>query len=353
MIVSSALLARKLAVGSKITSKNHTFSILHDAKFVCDNELLEVTISDGDLTYKFTIDVHEAENTSFTVPLSQLTALLNLLEDQPIKFSYNGRVTIESDLGVYEFPSEDPNDFPLPPEFEHQGILFPKDDFIKWFITASKFASTDELRPAMCGVHFNGKNGRYMIESTDAYTVYRNSFTSNDTLPVDVVIPVDVFAIVAKALGSNDSVMVSHNENIIKFQMENSVITAPLVNEKYPNVDAIIRKSSPIKYKIDKDLLLGSLKRVKGFNDYVVTLNVKFNTIVVESINNDVEQKAQERLNAIGDGVIKIGLNPKKMIHILWNIEDSHICLLLETNEKPIHVEADNALFLLMPIKIN
>jgi DNA polymerase-3 subunit beta len=352
-IVSSGLLQRKLNV-AKLLDKNTTMPILHDVLFRYSNGALLVTVSELDNQYTAEIDAEGDHDVSFTVPMHNLVSLLKLIEEQPLVFSLKGGVvTIQSDIGEYQMPSEDPSDFPLiEVDDKTQTIEFNVSDFEKWFIDGLKFVSSDEARPNLCGIHFSGSNGKYRTVATDGHKLFKCSIHSDDAVIFDCVIPDRAIKMVEAAFKADQTILIQEAGVNVVFSGTDWFLIARKIDEKYPNVDSVIRNANPVYFTVNRKELISSIKRIKGFTADALILKYRMGVLQVLGENDNAATKGADRMSVPGEGDIKIGFNPDNLLIGLNTIAQDYIKLGFETAERAVHFLDDERLLLVQPMLI-
>jgi DNA polymerase-3 subunit beta len=136
-----------------------------------------------------------------------------------------------------------------------------------------------------------------------------------------------------------------------------------LIDEKYPDYEAVIPVNNPNKLTIDRNQLLSCLRRVSIFSNkttHQVRLKISGSELQISAEDMDFSNEAHERLGCQYEGEdIEIGFNAKFIIEMLSNLNTEEVILEMSTPNRAgilLPVTADNSedvLMLVMPVMLN
>ncbi|MDZ4669650.1 MAG: DNA polymerase III subunit beta [Phototrophicales bacterium] len=141
----------------------------------------------------------------------------------------------------------DASEFPPVPE-QTDGDFAIDGKVFKQMIAQTVFASaTEDNRPILTGVLMKIEGDNLTLTSSDGYRLAVRSTKLIDSLPkpVELVIPARALANVAKIISDDDSevlVTLPSERDVVTFQTKNVVISAQILEGKFPDVSAIIPK---------------------------------------------------------------------------------------------------------------
>ncbi len=270
------------------------------------------------------------------------------------------KVYFESGKDIFSYPTGDINDFPHQPgETRFNGIGSINEADLNRITTAAKFISTDDLRPAMCNVAIT----KGLIAGTDAHKLF---FEKSDlqTIEHDILINkktcklLDLFNTPAELLeylpnkDSEDFRGTYLDAGYIKFDCEDFTIIQRGVNERYPDILAIIPESQPNSCTVDKKQLNDSLKKALTCANKV-TNQVKFHingALAISSEDIDLCTEYSTSIPAKNTGeTIDIGFNGKFVQSVLSEIDSDQITF---TMSAPNRAAIFNGNILLMPVML-
>lgn len=329
--VSSTELLKGLMDISKAIPAKSALPILENFLFVLEGNLLEVTASDSELTLKTVIEVDSTEEEGkIAVPARHIIDLLKELPDQPLSIKTSSDSSIECDWTSGNsvlpfFPAEDY------PEIKGTGddaetIIFPVSalsDGINGTIYAT---ADDEIRPAMNGIFFDFDTESTTLVASDAHKLI--CYTTADVKAPEkcsFILHKKPAAVLRSILDKSDeNVTVSFDSSTVVFTFGKTTMVCRLIVGKYPKYRDVIPQNNSSVLKIDRHLLLNTVRRV------AVCANKASNHIKFDLKPGQIEISAQDLGFAIaayekiacdysGDD-LSIGFKSTFLIEILSNM---------------------------------
>ena len=136
-----------------------------------------------------------------------------------------------------------------------------------------------------------------------------------------------------------------------------------MIDERYPDYEAVIPQNNPNKLTLDRGLFLNCLKRVVIFANkttHQVRLKITGSELHISSEDIDFSNEAHERIGCQYDGEdMEIGFNAKFLIEMLNNLSGEEITLEMSTPNRAgllfpsIKDENEDILMLVMPVMLN
>jgi DNA polymerase-3 subunit beta len=233
-------------------------------------------------------------------------------------------------------------------------------------ITKTIFAvSSDELRPAMTGVYCQLSEQHITFVATDAHKLvrYRRMDSKGDKAS-SFILPKKALTLLKAALPSTDAnVSVDYNATSAFFKFENINLVCRLIDERYPDYEAVIPANNPNKLIIDRALFLNTLRRVVIFANkttHQVRLKINGSELNISSEDLDFANEAHERLSCQYEGEdLEIGFNARFLIEMLSNLSGEEVTLELSTPNRAgllipqTNDENEDVLMLVMPVMLN
>ncbi|MCF8284073.1 MAG: DNA polymerase III subunit beta [Sphingobacteriales bacterium] len=368
-IVSSSALLKQLQVISGALSTNTVLPIIENFLFEINDGNLTVSATDLQTTMTTSLAVEAKENGKIAVPSKILLDTLKTLPEQPITFtisSDNFSIEMTAGEGKYKLVGENGEDFPKIPKIEQAASLMISASVLSEAISKTIFAvSTDELRPAMTGVYCQMSTENLTFVATDAHKLvrYRRRDAKADVTS-SFILPKKALNLLKSSLPVEDiSVNVEYNNTNASFSFNNVNLICRLIDEKYPDYEAVIPVNNPNKLTIDRNQLLSCLRRVSIFSNkttHQVRLKISGSELQISAEDMDFSNEAHERLGCQYEGEdIEIGFNAKFIIEMLSNLNTEEVILEMSTPNRAgilLPVTADNSedvLMLVMPVMLN
>jgi DNA polymerase-3 subunit beta len=368
-ISSTELLNALMNVSKAIPSKS-ALPILENFLFVLKDNSLEITASDSELTLKTAIKVENVdEEGSIAVPARLMMDLLKELPDQPISIKTMNDSSFEcswangNSLLPY-FPSAD---YPAIQSVSDDAIKieFPAQSLVDGISGTVYATADDEIRPAMNGIFFDIDLDSTTLVASDSHKLI--CYTTKDVKTPEKSSfilhkrPADVLrSIIGKDV---DTVYISFDSSIVVFQFGATMMICRLVVGKYPKYKDVIPKNNANTLKIDRTLLLNTVRRVSVCSNKAsnhIKFDLKEGQLEITAQDLGFSLSAYEKIECQYSGEeLSIGFKSPYMIGILSNMTCNSIVMKFADARRaalivPSEEEADSEKIcgILMPIMV-
>ena len=365
--VSSSELLKKLQMAGGAIGSNPVLPILEDFLFTLEGNQLTISATDLETSIVTKIEVNGDTQGQVAVPARILLDTLKALPQQPITFSINEEnfgIEITSSYGKYRLAGENGEDFPKIPEQENGDSIQMSSQVLIQGINKTLFAtSNDELRPAMTGVYFQVDFDKLTFVATDAHKLVKYSFTEVESkVSSSFIVPKKALNLLKGSLVGEEPVELSFNGANSFFSFGDTRLTCRLIDEKYPNYNAVIPENNPNLLSANRSDFQNSLKRISIYANKTtnqVILNISQSSLTISAQDLDFSNEATEQLNCEYDGdPLTIGFNARFLIDMLNVLESDDIKIELSTPttagillpSEPI--EGEEILMLVMPVML-
>jgi len=368
-IVNSSVLLRHLSLIDGVVVSKPIIPILSSFLFDIKEGNLTISSTDLETTMTTSIKVDATENISVAIPSKTVLDLLKSLPDQPLAFSIHadkGIVEIKYETGRFKLTVQKGEEFPKNPEVEAgNSTTIPTKILYKAINKTAFAASTDELRPNLTGVYFRLFNDNLTFVATDANRLVK--YSRSDIAPgmeESFILPRKALNLLKSTLPNDDSnVKIEFNSSNAFFSFDNVSLICRLIDEKYPDYNAVIPTENPNKLVIDKLEFLMAVKRVaitSNRTSHQIRLKLAGSEITISAEDIDYENESQEKLVCQYEGEdMEIGFNSKYLLEILSNVDSAQVKLeLSQPNRAGVILPADtdegeDILMLIMPMMIS
>lgn len=368
-IVSTSILLKHLQTVNGASSSSTVLPILENFLFEIKDGNLTISATDLQTSMTTALKVDTNEEGKVAVPSKILLDTLKTLPDQPISFHIDDStfsVEITAGDGKYKLSGENGEDFPKIPVVENASSVNLPASVLSEAITKTIFAvSNDELRPAMTGVLCELSPQHITFVATDAHKLVRYRRTDSKAEKASsFILPKKALTLLKAALPNTDvNVAVDYNSTSAFFKFENINLICRLIDERYPDYEAVIPKNNPNKLIVDRTLFLNTLRRVVIFANkttHQVRLKITGSELNISSEDLDFANEAHERLSCQYEGEdLEIGFNARFLIEMLGNLSGEEITMELSTPNRAgllipqTNDENENVLMLVMPVMLN
>ena len=364
-ISSSELVKGLNSVIGAVPSKA-TLNILETVLIEAEEQILRISATDLEISIVEQVHADVEQTGSVCLPAKRLLEILRQLPSIPVYFDVDDRnnVRFKTDKGEYKLVGEDASDFP---ELPHMidGVEFQTTvQILKESIKKTSFAvSTDDFRPAMMGVYFQIGAQESKLVATDGHRLVK--LTRTDLVsenPHDFIVPEKALNLVGKALaGQRCSIVVSKEH--AQFISDSSSIITRLINETYPNYEAVIPRDNEKVMIVDKQELLSTVKRVSVFsstNTRQIRLTLSNGSVEIQAEDIDMSSEAKEAVPCEYSGdPMMIGFNARYLADVLMNVENEQLTFEFSSPNRAGVVrpakedEHQKMLMLVMPVMLN
>jgi DNA polymerase-3 subunit beta len=368
-IVSTSTLLKQLQAVNGASSSSTVLPILENFLFEIKDGSLTISATDLQTSMTTSLPVESKEDGKVAVPSKILLETLKTLPDQPVAFSVDAQtfaIEISAGDGKYKLSGENGEDFPKIPTVENASSVSMPASVLAEAINKTIFAvSNDDLRPAMTGVFCQLSPQNITFVATDAHKLvrYRRNDTKSDAA-ASFILPKKALTLLKASLGSDDSaVSLEYNSTSAFFRFGNINLICRLIDERYPDYEAVIPQSNPNKLTLDRSQFLNSLRRVVIFANkttHQVRLKINGSELNISSEDVDFSNEAHERLGCQYEGEdMEIGFNAKFLIEMLGNLEGDEVTLEMSTpNRAGLLIpqttdDKEDVLMLVMPVMLN
>lgn len=274
--INQSSLSKALSQVSKASSTKPTMPILANVLISLRNGVLQLYSTDLEIGIKESIF---AENTTvpedITVNSKLLTEFVNSLADSPISLQTEGtNLIVKNDSTKADFTTMKAKDFPKIPNISEEAPILEvlgKDfaDAVKKTVFA---VSTDMARPVLTGVLFDAKDAMLTLVAVDGYRLSKKEIgVASLPAPIKFIVPSRVLNEVTKIIGDGNDILkifalkVDDQITQLVFLYNNIEINSRIVSGEYPDFRTIIPKEHTISFKIDRSILLASIKTSDTF----------------------------------------------------------------------------------------
>ena len=293
--ISSTDLLKGLMDVSKAIPAKSALPILENFLLVLKDGRLQVTASDSELTLRTEIEVETAaEGGSIAIPARHTIDLLKELPDQPLSIRTVGDSSFECSWAsgnsvLPYFPADDYLEIKTAGE-DAQTVVFPAQSLVDGIAGTVYATADDEIRPAMNGIFFDIDPASTTLVASDSHKLI--CYTTNDVKASEkasFILHKKPANVLRSIIGKDaESVTVTFDGSTVVFSFGTTMMVCRLIVGKYPKYRDVIPVNNANILKIDRTLLLNTVKRV------AVCANKASNHIKFDLKEGQLEVSAQD-----------------------------------------------------------
>ncbi len=368
---SSADLLKALTTVSGAVPSKSTLPILECILFERDGEVLQLSATDLEISIIQRLAVQFETNGTggarrIAVPARRLLDTLRALPDLPIQFSADDdfNVMLKTDQGRYKMVGHDGADYPALPELGGDVTIEVAGSLLKRAIQKTSFAvSKDALRPAMMGIYFQIQADEGRAVATDGHRLVRLTMDGlvSDT-PASFIVPEKALALAGRIVTSQPTTILVDG-NYVGFDMGDARVLARLIDETYPNYEAVIPMENDRRLVVNRDAMLNAVRRVGLYSSSMTNqIRLSLEAGKVEISAEDIERSSEARETVLCEydsEPMVIGFNAVYLTEVLGNIDGGDVVFEFSSPNRagvvtPQDQESgEDMLMLIMPVMLN
>jgi len=352
---------------SKATPTRSTLPVLGCVLIDAGNEKTILKTTDLELSIQVEIPTSLEEEGRAAIPLKTLLEVTNELPEVRLTIDVDdkNKAKITTDLGEYDLMAKPSDEFPKTPEQKTPTSVSIPGKTLKEIIDTTSFAvSRDELKPALTGVLLQMSEKTTTAVSTDGHRLVkhtRTDFKTNDKTK-DIIVPKKFLNYLSSHLTEEDAALLIAEDHVA-VKIGADVIITRIIDESFPNYESVIPKENDKRLTVDKDVLLGAIKRVSIFSNkstHQVALSLSPDGCKITTEDPEKSSRAQEAISAEykGDPMV-IGYNAEYLKDVVSHVDGNQVTVDLSSSVGAALFgstqpqEQVESIMLLMPIRLN
>lgn len=331
-----------------------------------------ISASDGEVTLATKIQVESNETAKICIDAKMLLQTLRGLTGREVTLTFdtNGNNIIQGKYnnGTFTLPFDKGDEYPTPTKFDgnESSFIIDAQQLMRSIDMVRFSVASDELRPQMNGVNFDLLNDGLVTAASDGSKLAKFSdfAIKNDKDTAGFILPTKPCNILTNILQKVEgNVKVAFDSHLLSVNNESFKLSTRLIEGRFPNYNAVIPTNNNVVAIVEKDEILGALKRVMPLGSSTTEMTVldfNGNQLTVSSENLDFSTSASETISCELNGEqIRIAFKGSFLEQSIQNVLTEKVKLLMSEPSracviKPF-VEQENTeyLSLLMPMQLN
>ena len=368
---SSAELLKALTTANGAVPSKSTLPILECILFEQEGDALRLSATDLEISIVQHLKVPFESNGTATanriaVPAKRLLDTLRALPDLPIQFSADEahNVTLRTDQGHYKMVGHDGADYPALPELSDSLRIETDGPLLRRAIQKTSFAvSKDALRPAMMGIFFQIQAEQARAVATDGHRLVKLTMSNlTSTEPMSFIVPEKAMTLASRVI-TDAPCAITVDGGYVGFEFGESRVLARLIDESYPNYEAVIPIENDRRLTANRDAMLAAVKRVALYSSSMtnqIRLALAPGNVVISAEDIERSSEAQETVLCEYDGEpMQIGFNAVYLTEVLSNIDGDDVVFEFSSPNRAGIVtpqeqhDGEEMMMLIMPVMLN
>jgi DNA polymerase-3 subunit beta len=298
-------------------------------------------------------------------PTSEMNDIINVLDDGRVDIEVSGpHINIKSESGVsFDISTVPFQEYPEMPENKHDNLFCIETSCLKDIISSLMYAINSEpTKPALNGACFNFLENSVDFVATDGHRLVKISRENTTNISGSFIVPKKFLSILNNFLEGQSETNLVISGNYIFTNNNKDVFYSKIIDEKYPNYNAVIPEENPLTLTANKTEMLNNIKAASiatNKNTNQISLYLTEGKVYFKSVNQPESKTVHAPLKSAkyGGEEVSIGFNAvylKEAVskypneEIIFSFKDSLSATLFLPN-----VSDQKTTILLMPVRIN
>jgi DNA polymerase-3 subunit beta len=350
-----------------VVSTRTTLPILSNVLLRAENDKLQFTATDLDVTIACAVEAKVKKPGASTVPVKRLFGIVRELATAEIDLEVDDKnsCTIRSGPSFYKINGLGADEFPPLPQFkEDKKVVLPQET-LKGMLKKTSFAiSTDESRYVLNGIFISLKDHKMTMVATDGrrLALVDEEMDVSEKSQGEFIVPAKTVNELNRLLQDKGQAEIHFAENQASFTLKDDkgsgvLIVTKLIEGNYPNYRQVIPGETKERVALVREEFLHALRRAEIMtSEKSNSVKLSFGKNKLEITANSPEVgEAKETLGINYKGPdIAIAFNPKYMIDPLNALVNDEVFLELIDELSPGVLKINGPfLYVVMPMRLS
>ena len=350
-----------------VVSTRTTLPILSNVLLRAENNRLELTATDLDVTITCSVEANVKTKGTSTIPVKKLFGVVRELGSQEIEIEVDEKnaSSIRAGASFYKINGLSGDEFPPMPNFkETKKVVLPQEK-VKSMLKKTSFAiSTDESRYVLNGIFIILKEHKMTMVATDGrrLAMVDEEVDIAEGSQGEFIVPTKAVNELSRLLQDKGEVEIKFTENQVAFTLKDEkgfsiLIISKLVEGNYPNYRQVIPAETKERISLVREEFLQAVKRAElmtSDKSNSVKLHFTKNNLAITANSPEVgEARETLAINYKGKD-IAIAFNPAYVIEPLnaLNTDEVFIELIDELSPGVLKINGP-FLYVVMPMRLS
>lgn len=368
--ISRETLFRALRHMSAVVEKRTSIAILGNVRLKAENNQLETTATDNDLTVQGRAEAFVDAPGVTTVSAAKLFEIVSKIPEGVMValelLDGGSRLAVTAGKAKFSLATLGAEAFPdMTKVNDGTSFNIPSADLKKLFDKVQFAASTDESRAYLTGVYMHvskDENGNPCLRTvaTDGHRLAKAdaNLPEGATDMSGVILSRKCVSELRKLADEAKDIKLTIGGKKVQGEAADMILTAKVIDGDYPDYDRVIPKGNPNQLTVARKSLMQAVERVSILS-HEKTRSVRFGITegtVTLTANNPDQENASEDVKAeyAGSG-LEVGFNSKYLADIGNQVVGDDLQLYLNDSMSPVLVKDPSdasTLFVVMPMRV-
>ena len=369
--INSQALADAVAWTTRVIDARPATPILAGVRLEAIDGILQLSAFNYAISARHHIEAGIDEAGTALVLGKLLADITKSLPSEKTYLSTDGStMTITSGKSTFTMQLMPDNEYPDLPVVPAKLGQVDSPTFMQAVNQASVAVSREENRPVLTGIRVQFQGDKVIMSSTDRFRLSRSSFTwtpENPDINTTALVRGALLRDVARSLDEHQNIVLDfdpESPSLLGFENAGRISTSQLIDGEFPAVDRLYADEYPIHAIIDKQSLIGAIKRVSLVAERNAPIRMAFaGQELTLSAGTADEAQAKEIIDIDMDGDdIPVAFHPSYRSEGLSAISEPFVRMKMTTAVKPVEfngqqeADSDESMdyrYLLVPMRFN
>lgn len=364
-ITKDQIIAGLQAVQNVVSTRT-TLPILSNVLLRAEDNHLEITATDLDVTVACKVEAKVAKPGATTLPVKKLFGIVRELSGEiEIETDDKNIASIKSGSSYFKIHGLGADEFPPLPKFKDDKKVSVSQETIRGMLKKTSFAvSTDESRYVLNGIFISLKEGKMTFVATDGrrLALVDEEVDLSEKSTGEVIVPAKAVNELTRLLQDKGTVEIKFGENQASFALQNEnsfsvLLITKLIEGNYPNYRQVIPGEAKERIALGREELMLALRRAEIMtSEKANSVKLAFgkNNLTITANSPEVGE-ARETLAINYKGKeFAIAFNPRYLIDPLSALSEDEVFLELIDELSPGVVKINGPfLYVVMPMRLS
>ena len=196
-------------------------------------------------------------------PTSEMNDIISVLDDGRVDIEVSGpHINIKSESGVsFDISTIPFQEYPEIPENKHDNLFCIETLSLKEIISSLMYAINSEpTKPALNGACFNFLDSSVDFVATDGHRLVKITKQNTTNIKGSFIVPKKFLSILSTFLEGQSETNLVISGNYIFTNNNKDVFYSKIIDEKYPNYNAVIPEENPLTLTANKTEMMNNIK---------------------------------------------------------------------------------------------
>ena len=367
LTIAKEKLIHGLQAVQNVVSTRTTLPILSNVLMKAEDNKVEFTATDLDVTISCTVEASVKKKGSTTIPVKRFFGIVRELASPEIELEVDDKnvCSIRAGASFYKINGLAADEFPPVQKFKEDKKIVVPQEKIRSMLRKTSFAiSNDESRYVLNGIYLVLKEHKMTMVATDGrrLAMVDEEVDIPDNSQGEFIVPTKAVNEMTRLLGEKGEVEIKFSENQVLMSLTDekgnaAVIISKLVEGNYPNYRQVIPNETKERVALPREEFLSAVRRAQIMTSdkaNSVKLTIGRNNLAITANSPEVgEARETLAINYKGKDM-QIAFNPAYLIDPLGVLTEDEVFLELIDELSPGVLKINGPfLYVVMPMRLS